>query len=115
MAATYLSTRQGNDLRLIFEYLIGDVVVDLTGSEIVFRCTDEYGAELIRASSADPGDIVVLSAPLTGRWNFHLTAELTRLLSPGKVNRFEFERRSPDEKTLVWGYFDVELGVNDDG
>lgn len=112
MAGQYdIEGRRGNTLRLTFRFKTdADTVLDLSGSEIIFRAI--YFGGVIRKSSA--------SAQLTlneaeGEVLLVLTAAETRALPAGSLTSYEIERRvTGDETTLVSGQINLSEGVNDD-
>ena len=115
MAATHDLTglRRGNSFERLFRFKdSAGVVVDLTGSEIVFIA--ETATSTIRKTTAD-GSLQMPSPP-SGEVTLKLAPAETRLFAVGRLrSRYEIERRIGDsEDTLVSGCVVVEEGINDD-
>ncbi|WP_291207065.1 hypothetical protein [Hyphomonas sp.] len=115
MAATHELTglRRGNSFERLFRFKdSAGVVVDLTGSEIVFMA--ETAASTIRKTTAD--GTLLMPSPVSGEVTLKLTPAETRLFAVGRLrSRYEFERRiAGTEETLVRGCLVIEEGLNDD-
>ena len=115
MAATHDLTglRRGNSFERLFRFKdSAGVVVDLTGSEIVFIA--ETATSTIRKTTAD-GSLQMPSPP-SGEVTLKLTPAETRMFAVGRLrSRYEIERRiGGSEKTLVSGCVVIEEGINDD-
>jgi hypothetical protein len=85
---------------------------DLTGSELVFRAERE--TYLLRKSSADDGSGISIVDPTGGKATLHFTVEETRAMPLGAL-RYEIERWIlTEQRTLLYGEFQVNKWVNDD-
>jgi hypothetical protein len=113
-AASYdITIRQGNTLRRTFRFLTEEgEPVDLSGSALRFRVElgSRTGEFVTKASPVQ----LSMPTPTNGEVTLTLTPDETIRLEPGRVNKYEIERRiGPDEYTLLTGFLVGVRGVND--
>ena len=113
-AASYdIRVRQGNTLSLVFAFKDDDgEPFDLTGSTIAFRAETGEGETFITKTTPSSG--LAMATPANGQVTLTLTPAEVSSFYPGRVNRYEIERRVGSiESTLLAGYITVTEGVND--
>ena len=107
-----LSIWQGNDERFIFNLKdASGLPMDLTDSEIVLTVASIPD---LRKSTNDVDSGLELTDAAAGQFMLTITHGETRNMPKGN-NSYEIERRLDGwQTTLLYGYFEVQGGLNDD-
>lgn len=103
------SGTRANPDGIVIDVISGDEPAQMGGTEIVFRVVAN-GVEIIRRSTADGG---VLLDAAAGRVTIPISVADSRAI-PDQA-QYEIEQRAgAEQRTILYGYFQVSGGVNDD-